>query len=41
VSSPEVSEALDRFNLPDRGAMFVVASVAKTLGHPIEDLSLS
>ena len=41
VSSSEVAGALDRVNLPDRGAMFVVASVAKALGHPIEDLSLS
>lgn len=41
ISSPEVAGALDRVNLPDRGAMFVVASVAKALGHPLEDLALS
>jgi len=41
LSSPEVAGALDRVNLPDRGAMFVVASVAKALGHPVEDLTLS
>jgi len=41
LSSPEVAGALDRVNLPDCGAMFVVASVAKALGHPVEDLTLS
>ena len=41
ISSPKVAGALDRVNLPDRGAMFVVASVAKALGHPLEDLALS
>jgi hypothetical protein len=41
VSSPEVAGALDRVNLPDRKAMFVVASVAKALGHPLADLTLS
>ena len=41
IASPEVAGALDRVNLPDRGAMFVVASVAKALGHPLDDLTLS
>lgn len=41
ITSPEVAGALDRVNLPDRGAMFVVASVAKALGHPLDDLALS
>ena len=27
--------------MPDRGAMFVVASVSKALGHPLDDLALS
>jgi hypothetical protein len=41
ISSPEVAGALDRVNIPDRAAMFVVASVAKALGHPLNDLTLS
>lgn len=41
ISSPEVAGALDRMNIPDRAAMFVVASVAKALGHPLNDLTLS
>lgn len=41
IATPEVAGALDRVNLPDRGAMFVVASVAKALGHPLDDLTLS
>jgi hypothetical protein len=41
ISNQDVASALDRVNLPDRGAMFVVASVAKALGHPVKDLALS
>jgi hypothetical protein len=41
ISSPEIAGALDRVNLPDRAAMFVVSSVAKALGHPLDDLILS
>ena len=41
IINPEVVGALDRVNLPDRGAMFVVVSVAKALGHPLDDMALS
>ena len=37
----KVAGALDRVNLTDNSAMFVVASVAKALGHPIGGLALS
>ena len=41
ISTPEVAGALDRVNLPDRGAMIVVSSVVKALGHHLYDLALS
>jgi hypothetical protein len=41
AKDPEVAGALDRVNLTDRGAMFVVSSVAKALGHPVENITLS
>ena len=39
--SPDVVAALDRVNLPDRGAVFVAGAVAKALGHDIGDITLS
>ena len=41
ATNPKVAAALDRVNLPDRGAMFVIASVAQALDHPLQDLALS
>lgn len=40
-TSPEVVGALDRVNLPDRGAAFVTGAVAQALGHDISDLTFS
>ena len=39
--SREVVGALDRVNLPDRGAVFVAAAVAQALGHNVPDITLS
>ena len=41
ATNREVAAALDRVNLPDRGAMFVIASVIQALSHPLQDLALS
>ena len=41
ATNREVAAALDRVNLQDRGAMFVIASVAQALSHPLQDLALS
>ena len=41
LEDPEVAGALDRVNLPDRRAAFVVGTVAKALGHNISDMTLS
>lgn len=41
LKSPEVVGALDRVNLPDRGAMFVVGAVAQGLGHNLSEMTLS
>jgi hypothetical protein len=38
---PEVVGALDRVNLPDRGAVFVAGAVAQALGHKLSDITLS
>ena len=40
-SSPEVASALDRINLPDRGAVFVAGAIAKALGHDLSESTLS
>jgi hypothetical protein len=39
--SPEVVGALDRVNLPDRGAVFVAGAIAEALGHNLSDITLS
>lgn len=39
--SPAVVSSLDRVNISDHRALFVVGTVAAALGHPIEELSLS
>lgn len=41
VMSPELSAALDRTNVTDRSATFIVAAVASSLGHKIEDITVS
>ena len=41
IGSSSISAALDRVNLPDRGATFVASEVAKALGHNIKDITLS
>jgi len=41
VSCPEVTGALDRVNLPDRSAVYLVASVAKALGHHLDEMAQS
>lgn len=39
--SPEVVAALDRVNLPDRGAVFVASAIFKALGHDVSDKTIS
>jgi len=39
--SPEVTGALDRVGLPDRGAVFVAGTVARALGHDVSEITLS
>ena len=41
LDDPEVAGALDRVNKPDRGATYVVGTVAKALGHDINCMTLS
>lgn len=41
VITSEVSAALDRVKLPDRGATFVVSAVTQALGCDIDDVSVS
>lgn len=41
LKSAKVIAALDRVNLPDRGAVFVVGAVAQALGHDLTDIALS
>ena len=39
--SLEVTGALDRVNLPDRGVVFVAGAVARALGHDVSEITLS
>ena len=41
LEDPDVAGALDRVNLPDRGATYVVAAVSKALGHDVNAIVLS
>ncbi|XP_050549011.1 uncharacterized protein LOC126910464 [Daktulosphaira vitifoliae] len=41
VFTEDVVASIDRVNLSDRNAMFVVGSIAQALGTPIADISLS
>ena len=41
VVTGEVVASLDRANIPDRGAMFGIGAVAKSLGHDLEEVTLS
>ena len=41
LDDPNVTGALDRVNLPDRGATYVVGAVAKALGHDVSTVTLS
>jgi len=41
VLTEEVAASLDRVNLSDRKALFVVGTVAHALGHPLADVSVS
>jgi hypothetical protein len=41
LANPDVVGALDRVNLPDRGATYVVNAVAKALGHDVGNMTLS
>ncbi|KAF0705549.1 Uncharacterized protein FWK35_00037982, partial [Aphis craccivora] len=41
VFTEDVVASLDRVNLSDRNAMFVVGAVAQALGTPVSDISLS
>lgn len=36
-----VTAALDRVNVPDRGATFIVGAVAQALGHDVDTMTLS
>ena len=39
--TPEVSAALDRVKVTDRGATYIAASIAQSLGHNLDDVSMS
>lgn len=39
--TPEVSAALDRVKVTDRGATYIAASIAQSLGHNLDDVSVS
>jgi len=41
LNDPGVAGALDRVNVPDRGATYIVGAVAKALGHDVTTLTLS
>jgi len=41
LGNPDVAGALDRVNIPDRGATYVVGTVAKALGHDVSSMTLS
>ena len=41
LAHPLVAGALDRVNMPDRGATFVIGAVAKALGHDVNEMTLS
>lgn len=41
VNDLAVAGALDRISLPDRGATYIVAAVAKALGHDVGTMTLS
>lgn len=41
LHDPDVAGALDRVNIPDRGATYVIGTVAKALGHDISSVTLS
>jgi hypothetical protein len=41
ILSESVVASVDRVRLSDRSAMFVVGAVAQSLGHPVEELTLS
>jgi hypothetical protein len=41
LADPDVAGALDRVNLPDRGATFVLGAVAKALGQDVAAMTLS
>ena len=41
ILTPTLSSSLDRANASDRAAMFIVSETAKSLGHNIQDFTLS
>ena len=41
LDDPDVAGALDRVNIPDRGATYIVGTVAKALGHDVSSMTLS
>ena len=41
LTDPDVAGALDRVNVPDRGATYIVGAVAKALGHDVGSMTLS
>jgi hypothetical protein len=41
VCIEDIVASLDRVNLSDRSAMFVIGAVAQALGTPVSDISLS
>ena len=41
ILTPALSSCLDRTNVSDRAAMFIVSETAKSLGHNIQDFTLS
>lgn len=41
VITPEVAAAMDRVKVTDRGATFVTAAIAQSLGHNLDDIAVS
>ena len=41
IITKEVASSLDRVNLSDRSAMFVIGAVSQALGHTLDELSVS
>ena len=41
IVTPELATALDRKNLTDRKATFIIAETVKSLSHRIDDLALN